>query len=192
MAKTSTPSNLPQSSIDTGSIGDFAPMSVAPAQSSLPNQSFPMSVKPAGTPASPAQVPQQAPSAPRQQPLRPTPAVQQPTERKTGLIEPVAATRQAEVSGIAAEQQEVAPATAETTTKVEADGTTTTEKKDYVTPEAQEYKKALDDAMQSISSEIQYAREKFKSIGQSADAAQAALLESINATFQVREQEITN
>lgn len=83
-----------------------------------------------------------------------------------------------------------APTVAESTSKVNADGSTTTETKDFATPEAQEYKKQLDDAMQSVDAEVQYAKSKFSAIAASADEAQKNLMIAIEKTFEVRKAEM--
>lgn len=88
------------------------------------------------------------------------------------------------------EKTKEAPTVAESTAKVNPDGSTTTQTKDYGTPEAQEYKKQLDDASASIDTEIQYAKSKFESIMATADEAQAALMRSIEKSFEVRKYEM--
>lgn len=97
---------------------------------------------------------------------------------------------QQQAQSVGKAQQKTAPATAETTSKVNPDGSTTTETKDYTTPEAQQYKKQLDDSMASIDTEIQYAKSKFDGLMANADDAQANLIRSIEKTFEVRKYEM--
>lgn len=87
-------------------------------------------------------------------------------------------------------QPQDTPTVQETTTTTNPDGSQTTQTEDYTTPEAQEYKKQLDDAAQSIDTEIEYARSKYRAIAENADDAQANLLRAIEAAFDVRRAEM--
>lgn len=88
------------------------------------------------------------------------------------------------------QMEKTAPTVAETTSKTNPDGSSTTQTKDFSTPEAQEYKKQLDDSLASIDTEITYARSKFEGLMATADAGQRALMESIQKTFEVRKYEM--
>lgn len=144
-------------------------------------------------------------------PPAPTPTAPKPTGTKdtatdtTGTVQVAGADKQDELSlnqdalkranevWQAAQEEkktEAAPATAETTAKVNPDGSTTTQTKDFTTPEAQEYKKQQDDALASIDAEISYAKSKYEGLMETADAAQQALLKSIEKTFEVRKYEM--
>ena len=87
-------------------------------------------------------------------------------------------------------EEKVAPTVSETTTKTNPDGSSTVQRDDFTTPEAQAYKKAQNDALKSIDAEISYANSKYEALMATADAGQAALLESIQKTFEVRKFEM--
>ena len=79
-----------------------------------------------------------------------------------------------------------APTTTTTETKIEADGTSTSKTEQAVTPEAQAFEAQLTQYNKSLESDITSARNAFASIQATADTAQLAMINAINASWQVR------
>lgn len=84
------------------------------------------------------------------------------------------------------QERESAPATSETTTKQQPDGSTTSETKTYETPEAREFDESMREYSSALDGEYEYVRGKFNDIATGADEAQSSLIRSINASFDVR------
>lgn len=204
---TSTPSGIPQVGAQrpATSLASNAVAASGPSVPSFAEQQLAGTVgRKSATPApQPAPIRRPTPQPRARKAAAPAPAVdevakpQEPNALRKQLDELFAkrlAESQAELEKakepVTAQKEATAPSTAETTVRENPDGSRTTEQKDYMTPEAQQYKKQLDDAAKSIDTEIKYAIDRYDAIALSADKAQAALIESIKRTFEVRKAEM--